>query len=389
MTMNTSHSFKMQATKKVAECQAKPGLSASGKALLLPILLLFLIGLFMIFGASSGEMVDLLKSSSQYMALFKQCLWGAIALGAGAFAYRVGWIRLYEKSFSIYVLLCLLLLAVFVPGIGVAANGSRRWLSIFGLSVQPSEFLKIFLPAFFLKMTEQTEEIKTFRQFCTLMAYVFFPVVLISLEPNNGTAGTIGLMLGILVLLRRISWRFWLIPLLIGSFVVLFAAWRSPYIHARMASYMNPEADIRGKGHQPFQSKIAAGSGGLFGKGPAQSIQKLSYLPEAQNDYIAAIYAEEFGFVGILFLIVLYVWLLSMILRIMMKQKTVEGFLWALSFLYLFGFHSFFNLGVVSGLMPSTGLNLPFFSQGGSSLVANAIGIGLLLSLDREKGTCT
>ena len=148
---------------------------------------------------------------------------------------------------------------------------------------------------------------------------------------------------------------------------------------------MNPEADIRGRGHQPFQAKIAAGSGGLFGRGPAQSIQKLSYLPEAQNDYIAAIYAEEFGFVGILVLIGLYAWLLSMIVRIMLRQKSMEGFLWALSFLYLFGFHSFFNLAVVSGLMPSTGLNLPFFSQGGSSLVANAIEIGILASLDKAK----
>ena len=360
-------------------------LSQSQKALLAPIFLLFLIGLFMIFGASSGEMVDLSKSSSQYIALLKQCLWGLIATCCGIVAYRVGWIRFYEKSFMLYVVLCLLLLAVFIPGIGVSANGSRRWLSIFGLSIQPSEFLKIFLPAYFLKMTEESEKITTFKQFYILMAWVFFPVVLISLEPNNGTAGMIGLMIGLLVLLRRISWRFWLIPLLVGSFVVLFAAWKSPYIHARIASYRNPESDIRGKGHQPFQAKIAAGSGGLFGRGPAQSIQKLSYLPEAQNDYIAAIYAEEFGFVGVLFLLVLYVWLLSMIVRIMLKQRTMEGFLWGFSFLYLFAFHSFFNLGVVSGLMPSTGLNLPFFSQGGSSLVANALAIGLLLSLDKEK----
>lgn len=361
-------------------------LSHSQKALLSPIFFLFLIGLFMIFGASSGELVDLWKASgSQYMALCKQLLWGIIAVFAGLFAYKIGWIRLYEKSTALYILLCLMLLAVFIPGIGISANGSRRWLSLFGFSIQPSEFLKVFLPAFFLKLTEEKEKFATFKQFCVLMALVFFPVVLISLEPNNGTAGTIGLMVGMLVLMRRISWKFWLIPLLVGSFVVLFAAWKSPYIQARVASYMNPEADIRGRGHQPFQAKIAAGSGGLFGRGPAQSIQKLSYLPEAQNDYIAAIYAEEFGFVGILVLIGLYAWLLSMIVRIMLRQKSMEGFLWALSFLYLFGFHSFFNLAVVSGLMPSTGLNLPFFSQGGSSLVANAIEIGILASLDKAK----
>jgi cell division protein FtsW len=343
----------------------------------------------MIFGASSGEMVDLWKPSLQYLALGKQILWGFVAAGAGIITYRIGWVKFYEKGYFIYGLLIVLLVAVFIPGLGVSANGSRRWISLFGLSLQPSELIKIFLPAFFLKMTEEKDKIATNKQFWMLMGYSFFPVLLIILEPNNGTAGTIALMLGLLILARKISWRFWLIPLLIASSIMLFAAWRSSYVHARIVSYLNPESDIKGKGHQPFQAKIAAGSGGLFGRGPAQSIQKLSYLPEAQNDYIAAIYAEEFGFVGILALLVTYIWLLSEILRIMLQQKTEEGFLWGLSFLYLFGFHFFFNLAVVSGLMPSTGLNLPFFSQGGSSLVANSMAIGLLLSLEKTAAPST
>lgn len=354
------------------------------KKVIFPILILFAIGLFMIFDASSGEMVDLQKGSCQYMALAKQLTWGVLALLFGYRAYTMGWVRLYEQSRAFYIVLSLLLLAVFVPGIGVSANGSRRWLMICGMSLQPSEFLKIFLPAFFLKMTEEKGAITDLKKFVRLLGYVFFPVVLIVLEPNNGTAGMIALLLGFLVILRKISWRFWLVPLVIFSVVVLGAAWKSTYIQARLVSYLHPETDIKGRGHQPFQAKIAAGSGGLFGKGPARSIQKLSYLPEAQNDYIAAIYAEEFGFVGILGLLLLYIWLLCEVLRIMLRQKTEEGFLWAFSFLYLFAFHSFFNLGVVSGLMPSTGLNLPFFSQGGSSLVANGIAIGVLMSLEKN-----
>ena len=333
------------------------------KPILGPVLILFTLGLFMIYGASSGEMVDLWKSSHQYLALGKQAAWGIIAAFAGIGAYRLGWIRFYEKSFFIYGVLLVLLVLVFIPGIGISANGSRRWISLFGWSLQPSEFVKVLLPAFFLKMTDEAEKIATPKQFWQLMAFSFLPVILIVLEPNNGTAGTIALMIGILVLGKKISWRFWLVPLLIASSLLLVTAWKSAHVHARLISYMNPESDIKGKGHQPFQAKIAAGSGGMFGRGPAQSIQKLSYLPEAQNDYIAAIYAEEFGFIGVVALIVLYVWLLSEILRIMIQQKTEEGFLWVLSFLYLFGFHFFFNLAVVSGLMPSTGLNLPFFSQ--------------------------
>lgn len=354
------------------------------KPILGPVLILFTIGLFMIFGASSGEMVDSWNSSHQYVALGKQILWGIIAAGVGILTYRLGWVYFYERSFFLYGFLAVLLVAVFIPGLGISANGSRRWLSLLGFSLQPSELLKVFLPAFFLKLTAEKEKIVTHKQFWLLMGLVFFPVLLIVLEPNNGTAGTIALMLGILILARGISWRFWLIPLVIASCIVLCAAWRSTYIQARIVSYMNPEGDIKGKGHQPFQAKIAAGSGGLFGRGPARSIQKLSYLPEAQNDYIAAIYAEEFGFVGIIALLATYIWLLSEILRVMVQQKTEEGFLWALSLLYLFGFHFFFNLAVVSGLMPCTGLNLPFFSQGGSSLMANAMAIGILLSLEKK-----
>lgn len=354
------------------------------KSILGPVFILFTIGLFMIFGASSGEMVDLWKSSHQYLAFAKQLLWGCVAACAGSAAYHIGWARLYEKSFFLYGFFVLLLFAVLIPGVGVAANGSRRWLSLCGLSIQPSEFIKIFLPAFFIKLTEGKDKIITFQQFCILMAYAFFPILLIIIEPNNGTAGTIAVLIGVLILAKKIPWKFWLIPLIIASGCLLCAAWKSSYVQARIVSYLNPEGDIKGKGHQPFQAKIAAGSGGIFGRGPARSIQKLSYLPEAQNDYIAAIYAEEFGFIGILALLITYIWLLSEILRIMLQQKTEEGFLWALSFLYLFGFHSFFNLAVVSGLMPSTGLNLPFFSQGGSSLVANGIAIGLLLSLEKD-----
>lgn len=354
------------------------------KPILGPVLILFTIGLFMIFGASSGEMVDVWDSAHQYVALGKQVLWGLIAACAGVLTYRLGWVRFYEKGYVIYGVLIVLLCFVFIPGIGVSANGSRRWISLFGMSLQPSELLKVFLPIFFLKLTEEKAQVATPKQFWILMALSFLPVLLIILEPNNGTAGTIALMLGLLILARKISWKFWLAPLLIASSLVLCFAWRSSYVHARIVSYMNPEVDIKGKGHQPFQAKIAAGSGGLFGRGPARSIQKLSYLPEAQNDYIAAIYAEEFGFVGVLALLLTYIWLLSEILRIMLQQKTEEGFLWALSLLYIFGFHFFFNLAVVSGLMPSTGLNLPFFSQGGSSLVANAMALGILLSLEKN-----
>ena len=188
-----------------------------------------------------------------------------------------------------------------------------------------------------------------------------------------------------MTILSGIPFRFWILPLLCALMGLCIFAASSPYVRQRISSYLNPEQDIKGKGHQPYQAKIAAGSGGLFGKGPAKSMQKLSYLPEAQNDYIAAIYAEEFGFVGMIFLLGAYLWLFYEVWKIVASIQESVPFLWGIGVLFLLSFQAFMNLGVVSGLLPSTGLNLPFFSQGGSSLVANFIGVGLLLGASDTK----
>ena len=144
-----------------------------------------------------------------------------------------------------------------------------------------------------------------------------------------------------------------------GTFAIIF-----PYVAARLKVYRHPELDLKGKGHQPYQAKIAAGSGQLFGKGPGNSLQKLSYLPEAQNDYIAAIYAEEFGFAGIAVLICLYTLLGCLGFQIAAQASTDEGFYYASAVTFLLCFQAFLNLGVVSGLLPSTGLNRLCSSRG-------------------------
>ncbi len=185
-----------------------------------------------------------------------------------------------------------------------------------------------------------------------------------------------------LCVLTKISFKYWALPLLACVAIGCVSVYHLPYAQSRLKVYWNPELDLKGKGHQPYQAKIAAGSGRLWGKGPGNSLQKLSYLPEAQNDYIAAIYAEEFGFMGIAFLIFLYMSLAYLGFNIANAAVDRESFYLAASVTFLISFQAFLNLGVVSGLLPSTGLNLPFFSQGGSSLMANALGIGILLNVD-------
>ncbi len=358
----------------------------SWTSLFVPATLIYTIGLLMVYDASSGEIVDLALSKNEFGPFLKQFFWGVLSFFISMFLYKIGWKTIISHAWQIYFLLIVLLLFVFVPGIGVQANGARRWISLFGFSVQPSEFVKLFLPAFYLLyLSENVESVYgSFRGFLRMMGFVFFPIVLIAIEPNNGTAGVIGLTVGLLLVISQIPWRYWLLPSCLVAVSLFGFALSSSYVQSRIQAYKNPESDIKGKGHQPYQAKIAAGSGGLFGRGPAKSLQKLSYLPEAQNDYIAAIYAEEFGFLGMCGLIALYGWLIIAMSRHVARMATLEPFTWGCVMIFLVSLQAFMNLGVVSGLLPSTGLNLPFFSQGGSSLMANASALGILASMTKH-----
>jgi cell division protein FtsW len=251
-----------------------------------------------------------------------------------------------------------------------------------GFSFQPSEFVKYLLPAYFIQRALAEEKGGwTLWRFFKLMALPIFAIVLIMVEPNNGTAAVVGMLLIVLCVLIRLPFKFWGIPLLMLALAGSVFAYNHPYIAARIQVYLHPELDLKGRGHQPHQARIAVGSGGLWGRGPGNSLQKLSYLPEAQNDYIAAIYAEEFGFMGMVLLVALYSAIAAISYAIAIAARDRHGFYLAAAILFLISFQAFLNLAVVSGLLPSTGLNLPFFSQGGSSLVANMVAIALLLSI--------
>ena len=350
------------------------------KQIITSVFLIVVLGLIMIFTASSAEALDLLLPNTKH-ALLKQCFYALMSTGFAYIFFRVGYKRVYENSFAIIVFFSILLLLVFMPGIGISANGSRRWLGIGGWSIQPSEFVKYIVPLVFLKQLFSLKPGFSFRDFCIASLPVGIPIVLIFLEPNNGTVGVIGASCAIVCFLTKVPLKFWAIPLVVLSGLLVVCAIKMPYVQGRIYVYLHPEADLKGKGHQPYQAKIASGSGGLFGKGPGKSIQKLSYLPEAQNDYIAAIFAEEYGFFGICLLISLYAWLGIAGYAVAMKALTEEERFGAAVITFLITFQAFMNMGVVSGLLPSTGLNLPFFSQGGSSLIAHMLAIGMLVCI--------
>lgn len=350
--------------------------------LLLAVTCIFMIGLIMIFSTTSAEVLDHDLNKSTHQAFIRQICYAIAGIALAFGIYRFGYRNLLAISPLLLCLFTLLLILVLIPGVGKEVNGSKRWLNILGISFQPSEFVKYLVPAYFIHSILKWDiALMTFKDFLKLVARVTIPIVLILVEPNNGTAAVIGMTVVVLCLLTCIPFRYWGIPLVVFIIVGGVSAINLPYVTARLKVYLNPELDLKGKGHQPYQAKIAAGSGKLFGKGPGNSLQKLSYLPEAQNDYIAAIYAEEMGFAGMLCLILLYVSVGIIGFQIANEAVDREGFYYAGAITFLICFQAFMNMGVVSGLLPSTGLNLPWFSQGGTSLMANVIGIGLLLSI--------
>jgi cell division protein FtsW len=354
-------------------------------SLVLTVSLIFALGLVMIFDTTSAEVLDLSLDKSLYQALLRQLGYGIVGATLAYTVFRVGYRSLIDWSPVILMSLVLLLILCFVPGIGRAVNGSKRWVNLGGFTLQPSEFVKYFVPAYFiLYLRRFGGVITTFKDFLRILAILSIPMVLILIEPNNGTVGVIGVTMAVLFGLSEVPLKFWAIPILAMGLIGGAIALNLPYVQARLKVYLDPELDIRGKGHQPYQAKIAAGSGRFLGKGVGNSLQKLSYLPEAQNDYIAAIYAEETGFLGTLILIFMYMVIALIGFSIAYRAPDIEGRYFASIVTFLITFQAFLNLGVVSGLLPSTGLNLPFFSQGGSSLIANMMGIGILLSTERH-----
>jgi cell division protein FtsW len=352
--------------------------------LLVVVSAVFAMGLVMIYSTTSAEVIDHDLEFGSHQGFIKQIIFAVVGVGMGISIAKIGYKRFVDMSPSLLALFTFLLVLTLVPGVGRVVNGSRRWIGVGGFSFQPSEFVKYIIPAFFVYRYLQLKEFDL-KKLLQVVSIVAVPMGLILIEPNNGTVVVIGMTLFVLCLLTRVPMKFWAWPL-VGFMLVGGAfAYNLPYVSARIKVYLNPELDLRGKGHQPYQAKIATGSGKVLGLGPGESWQKLSFLPEAQNDYIAAVFAEEYGFLGMVILITCYMAIAYFGFHIAANAKDEAGFYMGSIITFLITMQAFLNLGVVSGLLPSTGLNLPFFSQGGSSLMANIMGIGLLLSIHQSK----
>lgn len=341
----------------------------------------------MVFNTTSAEVLDRALAKSTHHAVVKQILYAILGAILAAGVWFIGFDQILRLSGFFLACVTFLLVLVFIPGVGMCLNGAHRWLGIGSYSFQPSELAKYLIPLHYIFVITSSKTQILLKDFLKLLLKLAIPMGLILIEPDNGTVAIILSSLLVLFLLTKIRWVYWGLPLLVISAIGIAAASQMPHVSNRIQIYLHPEMDLQGKGHQPHQAKIAAGSGGAFGRGLGESLQKLNYLPEARSDYIAAIFAEEFGFIGICVLIALYTFLGYLGFSIAAKTDNLPAFYTVAIFTFLICFQAFLNLGVVSGLLPSKGTNLPFFSHGSSSLLANFIVICIILNIANRKNS--
>jgi cell division protein FtsW len=346
------------------------------------VAILVILGLAMFASASLGLLARAGVSPlhSAIDQIFLGLVPGAIAL----LLIRYVNPKLLTRSvLPIYVASILLTLVVFIPHLGRHTNGATRWIQLGSLTIQPAEFLKVAVILMFASYLAQIKtKIKEFRYGLGGFAVIVgIPSVILLLQPNTSTTLIIGATCAALYFLAGAPWRDFAIIaataiILLGGLVMV-----RPYLLGRIETFIDPARSPLSSGYQIQQSLIAIGSGKIVGRGYGQSVQKFNYLPEPTGDSIFAVYGEEFGFIGCVILLSLFTLFAARGLMIASEAATTFGALTVTGLTLLITLSAFLNIGAMLGVLPLTGLPLPFMSQGGTALFAALATVGIILNI--------
>ncbi|MDP2641939.1 MAG: putative lipid II flippase FtsW [bacterium] len=351
------------------------------------ISIVLIVAGFFIF--SSASLALLAKQSSNYSAIaFSQTVFG-LFLGTIALvvASRLD-PKVWKKS-AFYILLVAIILniLVLVPGIGFEHAGARRWIMVGGVSFQTSEVLKFAFIIYFAAWASSVKDkISTFRWgLLPLIVLLGISSVLLLKQPDTDNLVLIIVAGMAMFVSAGGKWRHVLLIVLAGVIGISFLAYTRPYVRQRIVTFFNPQVDALGSSYQIQQALIAIGSGGLSGRGFGQSVQKFTYLPEPVGDSIFAVAAEEFGFVGSVSLIAIFVLFATRGLKIASKMTNVFGRLAVIGIVIMIITQAFVNIGAMLGVVPLSGITLPFVSHGGTSLFLTLLEVGIILSISRTR----
>ena len=288
----------------------------------------------------------------------------------------------HDQSYLIYAIFFLLLLGV--KYFGLTSSGSKRWLDLYFMNLQPSELMKVGLILFLAKYYHRVsiENMNSLKYLITPITALISPLILVATQPDLGTSILIGAGGVVVAWLAGVRVKFFVYSsLLFLALLPVAISFLKPYQKSRILTFLNPERDPLGAGYQIIQSKIAIGSGGLFGKGFLNGSQSyLDYLPEKHTDFIFTLFSEEFGFFGSLFILLLYALIISRIVKIGNLTRSAFGKLYCYSFATAFFIYVVVNMMMVLGLLPIVGSPLPIMSYGGSSMLAIMFGLGIVMS---------
>ncbi|SFL28513.1 putative lipid II flippase FtsW [Halanaerobium salsuginis] len=351
--------------------------------LLFTILALIVCGLIMILSASSVK-ADKTYGDSYYF-FKKQLQYLIVAIVISAVIYKLKYKKLLDLAPYLLLLSFITLLLVLIPGVGRVAGGSRRWLPLGPINFQPSELAKltviIYLAAY---INRNRDKMKSFiNGILPPLVVVGVLFLLILAEPDLGTGIAIAAVSGIMIFVGGINLALLSLISVFSVIVFVIFIYIEPYRRARVKTFLNPWNDPLDTGYHIIQSLLALGSGGLLGVGIGNSHQKFLYLPEPGTDFIFAVLGEEFGLLGTLFVVSLYFLLAWRGLRIASKVDDTFAAMLAVGITSMVIIQAIINMGVVSSLLPVTGITLPLISYGGSSLVVNIMALALLLNISR------
>jgi|SRR5690554_4198736 len=350
--------------------------------LLTTTVMLTIIGLIMVYSAS--QVWAEFKFGDKFYYLWRQLIFAVLGILGMLLVSKIDY-TLYKKyATKIFLIVLFLLIIVLIPGLGIVRGGARSWIGIGSFSIQPSEFMKIASVILISKyLSDYYKDMKQPISILLLLGIIISIFGLIMLQPDFGTGLVIIATIIVMLFVSGVNISYFVYLLLVGLAGITVLIISAPYRLERIFAFLDPWSDPLGSGFQIIQSLYAIAPGGLFGVGIGGSIQKYFYLPEPQTDFIFAIIIEELGFIGGTIILTLYTTFLLTSLSLSLNAKDLFGKFLALGITSMIFIQFFINIGVVIGLLPVTGITLPFLSYGGSSLTVTLLGVGIVLNISK------
>lgn len=353
------------------------------KRVVILVMTIVFIGLMMVYSASNIWAGYKFNDSLYYIK--RQALFAVIGIIAMFIFSKIDY-HIYQKNANKILIFCfILMILVLIPGLGSVRGGSRSWFNLGIISLQPSELFKIAIIIYSASyISNHYHELKRLKASIKLLVVLSLGFGLIMLQPDFGSGFVMVCSIIVMLIVSPFPFKYFIMLGILGVIGIVLMIISAPYRLARIVAFLNPFADPLGSGFQIIQSLYAIAPGGILGVGFNNSVQKHFYLPEPQTDFIFSIISEEFGFLGILIVTSFLAFIFYRIIKIALKQNDL--FKKYLAFGLGFGIiiQSLLNICVVIGLIPVTGVTLPFFSYGGSSLLVSMFSIGLILNISKQ-----